>query len=379
MRWWLLISLGLTMFLSSLSHGQQGNTVIIRYAGAPTGSCSIVAVAVNNATGAFYDCKAAVWNLVGGGGAGCAEGTCVVNAPAGNQTITGAHALNVDTGTFNTGLGLTYDSEFQPGATNAINFIGAVQSGTQQSALAVLGERPAGVHGEGLDALVNCTGTQSGGNGCVGIENDAYTSFNFTVNTPYLFGNAGFAEHDSPAGTVSTAMGSFLAVTNSRTGTAALNTGFYAQSQAGVSPTRNAAFYAVDQGTGASDYAIYIAGGKNNLGPQGTTVGSLLTTTNCSSAASPAVCAAAPAGSVVIAAGATTVVVNTTAVTANSQILVFPDETLGAKLSVTCNSTLATAAAGLAITARTAATSFTISTLATVAVNPVCLSYMIVN
>lgn len=101
--------------------------------------------------------------------------------------------------------------------------------------------------------------------------------------------------------------------------------------------------------------------------------------TNCSSSAAPAVCASAAAGSVVIAAGQTTVTVNTTAVTANSQILVFPDETLGTKLSVTCNSTLATAASGLAITARTAATSFQISTLATVAVNPVCLSYVIVN
>lgn len=100
---------------------------------------------------------------------------------------------------------------------------------------------------------------------------------------------------------------------------------------------------------------------------------------NCSSTTSPAVCGSAAAGSVVIAAGATTVQVNTSAVTANSQIFVFPDETLGTKLSVTCNSTLATAAAGLAITSRSAGTSFTISTLATVAVNPVCLSYLVVN
>jgi len=105
----------------------------------------------------------------------------------------------------------------------------------------------------------------------------------------------------------------------------------------------------------------------------------IISATNCSSSASPAVCGSAAAGSVVIAASATTVVVNTSAVTANSQIFVFPDETLGTKLSVTCNSTLATAASGLAITARTAGTSFTISTLATVAVNPVCLSYLVTN
>jgi len=103
------------------------------------------------------------------------------------------------------------------------------------------------------------------------------------------------------------------------------------------------------------------------------------TATNCSNAASPAACGSAQAGSVVIAAGASTVTVTSTAVTANSQVLVFPDEALGTKLSVTCNSTLATAASGLAITARMAATSFQISTVATIAVNPVCLSYLIIN
>jgi hypothetical protein len=103
------------------------------------------------------------------------------------------------------------------------------------------------------------------------------------------------------------------------------------------------------------------------------------TTTNCSSSASPAVCAAAPAGSVVIAAATTTITVNTTAVTANSQIFLFADDTLGTKLSVTCNSTLATLIGGLAVTARTGGTSFQITSGATPAVNPLCISYLIVN
>src|SRR5437899_1877115 len=85
----------------------------------------------------------------------------------------------------------------------------------------------------------------------------------------------------------------------------------------------------------------------------------LATLNNCSSSASPAVCGAAPAGSVVIAAAATTVQVNTTAVTANSQILVFRDDSLGTKLSVTCNT--ATVIGEIKVSARTAATNFTIT------------------
>lgn len=101
------------------------------------------------------------------------------------------------------------------------------------------------------------------------------------------------------------------------------------------------------------------------------------TRTNCSSAASPAVCGAAAAGSFVIAAAGTSVVVNTTAVTANSQIFVQEDETLGTKLGVTCNTGIL--ANPPAISARTAGTSFTVSITAGLAVNPVCFSYHIVN
>ena len=99
------------------------------------------------------------------------------------------------------------------------------------------------------------------------------------------------------------------------------------------------------------------------------------TSTNCSSAASPAVCASAAAGSVVVAAAATTVVVNTTAVTANSQIFLMFDSSLGTKLGVTCN---ATEPALYGVSARTAATSFTITSTAPTT-NPACFSYFIVN
>jgi hypothetical protein len=109
----------------------------------------------------------------------------------------------------------------------------------------------------------------------------------------------------------------------------------------------------------------------------GTVTGKLFATaSNCTSAASPAVCASAAAGTVVVAAAATTVQVNTTAVTANSIILVQEDSSLGTKLTVTCNTTPATAPP--TISARTAATSFTITTT-TPAVNPRCFSYSIID
>ena len=126
-------------------------------------------------------------------------------------------------------------------------------------------------------------------------------------------------------------------------------------------------------GTPAPGKLLEVAGDASISGTAN--AGTYATITNCSSSASPAVCAAAPAGSVTVAAAATTVVVNTTAVTANSQIFVMYDSSLGTKLSVTCNTTIP---ALYGVTARTAATSFT-STATAPATNPACFSYFIVN
>src|SRR6202451_4689080 len=91
--------------------------------------------------------------------------------------------------------------------------------------------------------------------------------------------------------------------------------------------------------------------------------GGYRTTTNCSSSASPAVCGSAAAGTVALPTNAvsSSIVVNTTAVTANSEIFVQTDDTLGTKLGVTCNSTVATLVGGLTISARSAGASFTIA------------------
>ena len=128
-----------------------------------------------------------------------------------------------------------------------------------------------------------------------------------------------------------------------------------------------------DASAGANRFVIATGGGISIPNTLTTTL--YATTTNCSSSASPAVCSAAPAGSVVVAAGATTVVVNTTAVTANSQILLMFDSSLGTKLSVTCN---VTEPALYGVTARTAATSFTVTATSPIT-NPACFSYLIVN
>lgn len=87
-------------------------------------------------------------------------------------------------------------------------------------------------------------------------------------------------------------------------------------------------------------------------------------------------CGANMAGAVTVAAGATTVVVSTTRVGANSQIFVQEDQSLGALLSVTCNTgTLRT----FYVTARTPSASFTITSSAAPVTNPACLSYILVN
>lgn len=105
------------------------------------------------------------------------------------------------------------------------------------------------------------------------------------------------------------------------------------------------------------------------------TMAAYLTATNCADSAGAAACGSASAGSVVVDAGSTTVVVSTTAVTANSQIHVTFDSSLGARLGITCNTT----AALPFVSARTAATSFTLSVTVAPAADAACYSYSIIN
>ncbi len=99
------------------------------------------------------------------------------------------------------------------------------------------------------------------------------------------------------------------------------------------------------------------------------------TATNCSDSAGAAACGSAAAGSFVVDAAGTSTVVSTTAVTANSQIFVMFDSSLGTRLGITCN----TVQPIPAVTARTAATSFTVTLSAAPVTNPACFSYFVVN
>jgi len=128
-------------------------------------------------------------------------------------------------------------------------------------------------------------------------------------------------------------------------------------------------------GPNGSDQLVW----TNSAGTGGYLGKNYNTTTNCSSSASPAVCATAAAGSVVVAAGATTVQVNTTQVTANSQVQLTRDNSLGTKLSVTCNTQSSLVLGAPYVSARTGGTSFTITIDAAPTTNPMCISYSIVN
>ena len=105
-------------------------------------------------------------------------------------------------------------------------------------------------------------------------------------------------------------------------------------------------------------------------------VSSYRTLLNCSSASTPANCGSAPAGSFVLEVGSTTARVNTTSVTANSQILVIEDSSLGDKLRVSCNKSTGRT---YTIMNRAPGLSFTVNSSFAPADHPACLSFQLLN
>lgn len=99
------------------------------------------------------------------------------------------------------------------------------------------------------------------------------------------------------------------------------------------------------------------------------------TATNCADSAGAAACGSAAAGAFVVDAAATTVVVSTTAVTANSEIFVQYDSSLGTRLGITCNTTVALPS----VTARTAGVSFTVTVPVAPITNPSCYNFFALN
>jgi hypothetical protein len=122
-----------------------------------------------------------------------------------------------------------------------------------------------------------------------------------------------------------------------------------------------------------------ISAGTTLIATTSATAATYLTATNCLSVASPAVCAAASAGASNVLAAATTEVVNTTAVTANSNIQITEDSSLGTRLGVTCNTQSSLVVGTPRVTARTAGTSFTVTVDVAPTTNPLCFNYTITN
>lgn len=226
-----------------------------------------------------------------------------------------------------------------------------------------------------------------------------FTGGNGTTTFPYLYYNSGTAPTTwSTSGTIfginapSGFAGDYFDFhTNGGTSVASLNTSGQLTTTGAVTSsnsylnTSNTGSYAT--GTSSDTAWCRNAAGvweastsrtcnsSGSLLVTGMTASTYATGTNCSSSASPAVCAAAASGSVAVPASGTTLVVDTTAVTANSQILLTFDSSLGTKLSVTCNTTINQPS----VSARTAATSFTITMSGSITTNPDCISYMIIN
>lgn len=115
--------------------------------------------------------------------------------------------------------------------------------------------------------------------------------------------------------------------------------------------------------------------GTPTLGVSANPFGGLFVS-NCADGAGDAECGAAPSGSFVLDAADADTAVSTTAVTADSQILIQKDASLGTRLGVTCNTTFGRT---YMVTARTAGTSFTVTASGAPATNPACLNYFIVN
>jgi hypothetical protein len=66
----LLLLLLLLLLSPVLVRAQGGNTITLSASGAPSGTCSFIFRYVDSSTGTEYNCKAGVWNSVGGGGGG---------------------------------------------------------------------------------------------------------------------------------------------------------------------------------------------------------------------------------------------------------------------------------------------------------------------
>lgn len=122
-----LFSLLLLLIAPVVLHGQQGNTVTIQFAGAPTGTCSNIMVAINTSNGDYYNCLSGVWNKIATGGGATISGTIAANQVAKGTAanVIGASSITDDATTV-----LTPEVIMQ-GTTSDCIKLGATATGTQ--------------------------------------------------------------------------------------------------------------------------------------------------------------------------------------------------------------------------------------------------------
>jgi hypothetical protein len=352
------------MFLIGLvsAHAQVSNPPIILVSSAPSGACAInLPDEQVIGAGTLYSCQTLTWGQVGGGsGSGTVTSVSVTTANGVSGTVA--------TATTTPAITLTLGA-ITPTSTNGVTAATMAFMDATSSVQTQLNGKQATLTNPVTGTMTSNVIPKATGTNAVG--NSSVTDNGTTVTSTDTGGYVApvFVANGTTAGFVDYPQGSSSAAV------APCNTANSICWQAPTSVTSQLRVFAGAPATGTPYWT-------NSSGTMTETINpGFSTATNCSSSASPAVCGSSSAGSVLIPTGTTssTLVVNTTAVTANSQIFFYPDDTLGTKLSTTCNSTLSTLIGGSAITARTAGTSFTITFNGTILTNGVCGSFTIIN
>lgn len=361
MRKWIL---GLAVLVLTCGHALadgEGNTIMLKFAGVPSGTCSFIMMGLNSSNGDLYDCPSGAWVKTGtGGGGGAGTVTNTGGALTSNAVVIGAGGNDTKV---STGITTNGASELDLGVSGTSGVLGL--NGSTSGKATITAPAIAGTTTNAI-ASSNVISVPAGAAATTSVQ---------------LAGTPGTGMYFSGTGTI--------VFSSSTADNMASNpsTGLLLPSANWVGWSANSTI-----GTGTSpDSTIARSAAKVfKFGAAGNSTGTVITAayntdTNCAAvgtAANPSVasCTAASAGSFSCATNASTgtCTVNTTAVTANSEIFIEGrnDTTTGTRLGVTCNTGITTALPE--ISAVVAATSFTIN-LGTFTTNPECFSYFITN
>lgn len=409
----LLLFIALFCPMLALAQG-IGPLPVLHGIGPIVGMCAQGSLYTNDSNGDFYTCKNGVWALAVSGGGG---GVTSINALNGAITILPGSGITVTNGA----------GTITIAATTTGTIAGTIAAG--QTAFGTAANTIGGSNNyfwdntnQRLDINRNATGgftpqgvfniRGDGGNGnCDGIatpcgfyqEQNSDASWtrvvrrsdNATLTTNYqefyttgagisTWTGLAFKDATHQAGlTFIDQAGRFIfnGISGASTATMDMNA-----STGSATWNTNGTRGIVFNGTGGIDIGV-VAGQPTRIGNFGMTTfasvastgaitaPSYSTTTNCADSAGAAACGSAAAGAFVIDPATTSTIVSTTAVTANSEIFVQYDSSLGTRLGVTCNVTVGIPQ----VTARTAGASFTVTIPVGPVTNPECISYRIEN